>query len=53
MISQIEKWFMIGIGIIILMMFVGAGLAVHQRSECRLELAKAGRSAEDIIKICP
>jgi hypothetical protein len=53
MISQIEKWFMIGIGIIILMMFVGAGLASHQRDSCRLELAKAGRSAEDIIKICP
>ena len=53
MISQFEKWFMIGIGIIILMMFVGAGLASHQRDSCRLELAKAGRSAEDIIKICP
>jgi hypothetical protein len=53
MISQFEKWvFICFIGIIVLM-FLGAGLAVNQRDSCRLELAKAGRSAEDIIKICP
>ena len=51
--ERIEKWFMIGIGIIILMMFVGAVLSAHQRQTCRMELARAGRSAEDILKICP
>lgn len=50
---QIEKWILGGFFIIIVMMFVGLGLASHQRDNCRLELAKAGRSSEDIVKICP
>ena len=50
--DKIEKWFMIGIGIIILMMFVGAVLSAYQRQTCRMELVKAGRSTEDILKIC-
>jgi hypothetical protein len=53
MISQFERWLIFGLGMIILVMFVGAGLASHQRDSCRLDLAKAGRSAEDIVKICP
>jgi hypothetical protein len=53
MISQFEKWVGIGFFSLVVMMFVGAGLASHQRNSCRLELAKAGRSAEDIVKICP
>ena len=48
-----EKWVFIGFISIVVMMAVGAGLSSHQRNECRLELAKAGRSAEDIVKICP
>jgi hypothetical protein len=50
---QIEKWVLIGFAGIAVMIFVGAGFVSHQRDACRLELAKAGRSAEDIIKICP
>jgi hypothetical protein len=53
MITQFEKWVFIGIGFIIVIMFVGSGMAFYKRDACRLELAKAGRSAEDIVKICP
>jgi hypothetical protein len=53
MLSQLEKWVFIGFGAIILVMFLGAGLASESRKQCRLELAKVGRSAEDVIKICP
>jgi hypothetical protein len=53
MISEFERWLIFGSGMIILMLFIGSGLAVNQRTSCRLELAKAGRSAEDIVKICP
>lgn len=53
MTPQYEKWFSIGLFSLIIIMFVGAGLASHQRNSCRLELAKSGRSAEDIVKICP
>jgi len=53
MITQFEKWVFIGFISILVLMFVGTGLGVYHRDNCRLELAKAGRSAEDIIKICP
>ena len=53
MIGQFEKWLGIGLFAVIVLMFVGAGLSSHQRDSYRLELAKAGRSAEDIVKICP
>ena len=53
MMDQFERWMLIGFGAIAIMLFVIAGIASHQRDNCRLELAKAGRSAEDIIKICP
>jgi len=49
----IEKWVFIAFMVIVFMMAIGAGLASHQRNESRLELAKAGRTSEDIIKICP
>ena len=53
MITQFEKWLFVGIGFIIILFAVGAGLGVHNSTECRLELAKTGRSADDIKKICP
>ena len=53
MISQFEKWVFCGIGFVIIIFAVSAGLGVHSSTECRLELAKAGRSADDIRKICP
>jgi hypothetical protein len=53
MITQFEKWLFAGIGFIIVAMIVAGGLAMKSAKECRLELAKAGRSADEIIKICP
>jgi hypothetical protein len=53
MMSQMEKCIVGLFASIIVIMFLGAGIAADQRNNCRLELAKAGRSAEDIIKICP
>ena len=53
MITEFEKWLFLGIGFIIIVMAVGAGLGAHNATECRLELAKSGRSADDIRKICP
>ena len=51
--SQMEKWIMGFFASIIVLMFLGAGLAAESRRQCRLELAKANRTAEDILKICP
>jgi len=51
--TQLEKWVFIGFGSIIVLMFLGAGVASESRKQCRLELAKTGRSAEEIVKICP
>ena len=51
--ERIEKWFMIFLFSIIVLIFVGAVLSAYQRQTCRMELAKAGRTTEDIVKICP
>ena len=51
--ERIEKWFMIFLFSIIVLMFVGAMLSAYQQQTCRLEMAKAGRTTEDIVKICP
>lgn len=53
MITQFEKWLFLGIGFIIIVIAVAAGLGAHNATECRLELAKSGRSAEEIVKLCP
>ena len=51
--ERIEKWFMIFLFSLIVLMFVGTVLSAYQRQTCRIELARAGRTAEDIVKICP
>lgn len=53
MITQFEKWLFLGIGFVIVAMIVAGGLAMKSSKECRLELAKSGRSAEEIVKLCP
>jgi len=53
MITQFEKWLFLGIGFVIVAMMVGGGLAMKSSKECRLELVKTGRSAEEIVKLCP
>ena len=51
--TQLEKWIFGGFVAIIVIMFIGAGLASESRKQCRLDLAKQNRTAEDILKICP
>jgi len=53
MITEFEKWLFRGIGFVIVAMMVCGSLAMKSSKECRLELAKTGRSADDIRKICP
>jgi len=54
--DQLEQWviksMVIGMGGILVAAFVGAGVKLDYNNHCRLELAKAGRSAEDIVSIC-
>lgn len=47
-----DKWYYIAIGVFLA--FMGAGLSVteYQKGQCRVEAIKAGKSAEDIAKIC-
>jgi hypothetical protein len=51
--SQGEKY--AGISFLLLVFSIGflAWKAQDMRQECRIEVMKAGRSAEDILKICP
>jgi len=51
--ERIEKWFMIFLFSLIVLMFVGTVLSAYQRQTCRMELARVGRTTEDIVKICP
>jgi hypothetical protein len=51
--ERIEKWFMIFLFSLIVLMFVGTLVSADQRQTCRLEMLKAGRTTEDIVKICP
>jgi len=51
--ERIEKWFLIFLFSLIVLMFVGTLVSADQRQTCRMELARAGRTTEDIVKICP
>jgi hypothetical protein len=53
MITSFEKWVFYGMGFVIAIMSVIGVMSGKSTKECRMELAKAGRSAEDIVKICP
>jgi hypothetical protein len=46
------KWYMIMCAVVLGVMMAGAAIAEYGKSQCQLELGKAGRSAEDIAKIC-
>jgi hypothetical protein len=47
-----HKWYMIMVAVVMTAIMAGAGVAEYAKSNCQLELGKAGRSAEDIAKIC-
>jgi hypothetical protein len=53
MITSFEKWVFCSMGSLIAIMCVVGVMAGKSTKECRMELAKSGRSAEDIVKICP
>lgn len=47
-----EKWLIIVIGIWITLMFGGLGVSEYQKNQCKISLAQAGRSVEDVLKVC-
>lgn len=47
-----EKHIAIVLGIFFVCIFGAIALENHQKNECRVEAIKAGKSAEDIAKIC-
>ena len=46
------KWYMIMCAVVMTAIMAGAGVAEYSKSNCQVELGKAGRSAEDIKQIC-
>ena len=51
--SQLEKWTGICTMLIVFGMGFMAWKSQDMRQECRIEVMKAGRSADDVLKICP
>jgi hypothetical protein len=47
-----HKWLMIMMAVAIAAMMGSAAVSEYGKSSCQQELGKAGRSAEDIAKIC-
>ncbi len=47
-----HKWYMIMVAVVVAAITVGESVTEYGKSNCQLELGKAGRSAEDIAKIC-
>jgi choline-glycine betaine transporter len=47
-----HKWYMIMVAVAVVAMMASLAVSEYGRSNCQLELGKAGRSAEDIAKIC-
>ena len=46
------KWYMIMVAVVLGSLALGQALSEHSKSNCQLELGKAGRSPDDIAKIC-
>jgi len=47
-----SKWYWIAVGLFLAIMAGGMVLSEYQKSECKMDLAKAGRSVEEIQQIC-
>jgi len=47
-----DKWYYIGFGAFLVVMGVSLGITEYEKGQCRIEAIKAGKSAEDIVKIC-
>ena len=46
------KWYWIGMGLIVIAIMVGQSYSEYEKGQCKVEAIKAGKSAEDIAKIC-
>lgn len=46
------KWFAIAVIVLFGSMFAGLGFEKYQVNQCRVASVQAGKSAEDIVKIC-
>ena len=46
------KWFVLLIGAFVILPLMGMALDDWHRKDCRVELAKVGKSAEEIREIC-
>jgi hypothetical protein len=51
--NSTEKW--AGIGFMLLVFSIGfmAWKSADMRQNCRIEIVKAGKSADDAVKVCP
>ena len=47
-----DKWYYIAVGLFLVVMGGGMAWEKHDQNVCRMEAMKAGKSAEDIQKIC-
>lgn len=46
------KWFLIVILLFVFLPVVGMAVSEWRKQDCRMELAKVGKSAEEIKEIC-
>jgi len=46
------KWAMIAMAVLFGSMFAGIGVEKYQVNQCRIASVQAGKSADDIAKIC-
>ena len=47
-----DKWYWIGMSLFLIAMVGSGAYAEYQQGQCKVEAIKAGKSAEDIAKIC-
>jgi hypothetical protein len=47
-----SKWYFIAMGLFFCILAGSAAVGEYQKNECKMELAKAGKTAEEIRQIC-
>lgn len=47
-----DKWYAIAMVAFVIAMFGGMAIDSYQKNQCRMTAVQAGKSAEDIEKIC-
>ena len=46
------RWTMIAITVAFSFMFIDIGVEKYQKNQCRIASIQAGKTADDIVKIC-